>query len=87
MGKNTQNYTENDTINKKAKIIYTHNIDNFNVLNSTAKINRSKLSSILYSYIFYRQSFIILKPNFKMSLIVSIDVLRSYSFSSSLSSS
>lgn len=51
MGKNTQNYTENDTINKKAKITYTHNIDNFNVLNSTAKINRSKLSSILYSYI------------------------------------
>lgn len=29
MGKNTQNYTENDTINKKAKIIHTHNIDNF----------------------------------------------------------
>ena len=29
MGKNTQNYTETDTINKKAKIIYTHNIDNF----------------------------------------------------------
>ena len=29
MGKNTKNYTENDTINKKAKIIYTHNIDNF----------------------------------------------------------
>lgn len=29
MGKNTQNYTGNDTINKKAKIIYTHNIDNF----------------------------------------------------------
>lgn len=46
MGKNTQNYTENDTINKKAKIIYTHNIDNFNVLNSTAKINHSKLARI-----------------------------------------
>ena len=29
MGKNTQNYTENDTINKKAKIIYIHNINNF----------------------------------------------------------
>ena len=43
----------------------------------------------LFSYLlsYHRQSLVILKPNFKISLIVSTDVLRSYSFSSSDSSS